>query len=203
MSVVAGDILKLVVSLAWTDGAIMQNVYNAVVTGAGSPFDDEDIVDDAGDWATAMYDNLDANISDNLEGSQVQVYVYDAIDDDWDEVGSQSWTFAGVGVADQLPRANAALVIMKTTDPDVSGKKYIPGATTGAVDNGQLSVGFVANLVSYAVDWLSDFVGTTSGATWTPGVWSVVDTVFKAAASTAIINTIVAYQRRRKRGIGI
>lgn len=203
MSVTDGTILKVVVSFTYTDGAIMQNVYNAVVTGGGSPWDDDDIVDDAVAWVLNMYDNIVANLTDTMTGSQVQVYEYDAIDDDWDEVGSDSLTYEPTSTDEQLPRGNAALINLKTTDPDVSGKKYIPGLTEGTIVNGQLSSGFLANLVLFAVDWFTGFVGGTSGASWAPGIWSVVGTVFKQAVSTAVINGIVAYQRRRKRGVGI
>lgn len=203
MSVTAGTILRVVVSNIWTDGEIAQNVYNAVVTGGGSPFDNDDIVQDAVSWAEDMYYNLTNSISDELDGSQVQVYEYDSVDDDWDEVGSSAFFWNPTDTGDQLPRGNAMLVNLKTTDPDVSGKKYLPGIAKSGIVDGILNAGILALVASYAVDWYDGFVGTDSGADWQPGVWSPTDTVFRSAGTTVIIPTIVAYQRRRKRGIGI
>lgn len=203
MSVTDGTILRMVVSILWTDGNIMQNVYNAVVTGGGSPWDAEDIVLDAISWAEDLYFNLTAYISDECDGSQVQVYEYDAIDDDWDEVGSGPFVWNPTGSDSQMARGVAALVNLKTTDPDVSGKKYVGGMVANAASEGLWGAGTITALASYAVDWYAGFVGTDSGATWTPGIWSVAHTVFKTAIAQVVIPTIPAYQRRRKRGIGI
>lgn len=203
MSVVAGDILRMVVTNLWTDGNVMQNVFNAVVTGAGSPWDDDDIVLDAESWAEDLYYNLTTFISNYLDGSQVQVYRYDSVDDDWDEVGSHSFFWNPTNSQHQLPRGVAALINLKTTDPDVSGKKYVGGFAEDSVADGLWGAAPLAALLSFAVDWYAGFVGTDSGADWTPGVWSTKNTVFKAAGTTTIIPAIPAYQRRRKRGVGI
>lgn len=203
MSVTDGTVLKVVATILWTDGNIMQNVFNAVVTGGGSPWDADDIVLDAISWAEDLYFNLTSVISDACDGSQVQVYEYDAIDDDWDEVGSGPFFWNPTGNTDQLPRGVAGLLNLKTTDPDVSGKKYVGGLVEGSVTDGLWNAPTLADLLSFGVDWYAGFVGTDSGATWTPGIWSVVGTVFKQALEQLIIPAIPAYQRRRKRGVGV
>lgn len=203
MSITDGTILRMVVTILWTDGNIMQNIFNAVVTGGGAPWDPADIVEDAISWAEDMYYNLTALTSNECDGSQVQVYEYDAIDDDWDEVGSGAFFWNPAYGEHELPRGVAALINLKTTDPDVSGKKYVGGLTEGSSDAGLWGTTTIAALASFAVDWYADFVGTDSGATWTPGIWSVVDTVFRAAISHVVIPLIPAYQRRRKRGVGV
>lgn len=203
MSITSGDVLRMVVSIIWTDGNIMQNVFNAVVTGGGSPWDDADIVLDAISWAEDLYFNITGKISDECDGSQVQVYVYDSVDDDWDEVGSGVFTWNPSGATEQIPRGVAGLINLKSSDPDISGKKYLGGLVEGAFIDGLLSASTVTDMASFAVDWWAGFVGTDSGADWAPGIWSVAETVFKLAGTTAIIPTIPAYQRRRKRGVGI
>lgn len=203
MSITDGTILKMVVTLLWTDGNIMQNVFNAVVTGGGSPWDNADIVEDAVSWAEDLYFNLTAAVAATLDGSQVQVYEYDAIDDDWDEVGSQVFVWNPTNSQDELPRGVAALINLKTTDPDTSGKKYIGGYTQDQNVDGLWTVANLAMTASFAVDWYAGFVGTDSGATWSPGIWSPTDTVFKLAIASVVIPSIPAYQRRRKRGVGV
>lgn len=203
MSITDGTILRIVASFLWTDGNIVQNVFNAVVTGAGTPWDDEDIVDDADAWLDNMYANLSTHLSEYLDGNHVNVYKYDAIDDDWDEVGSQSWTFNPTNVNDEMPRGVAGLLNLWTTDPDVQGKKYIPGLTEGGLTDGLIGAGGLTDLLLFAADWATAFTGGVSGATWTPGIWSVAGTVFKAAVDHYSASAIPAYQRRRKRGVGI
>lgn len=203
MSVTDGDILRIVASLLWTDGNINQNVFNAVVTGGGSPWTDQDIVDDAEDWLDNMYANLTGNVSDELDGNEVSVYKYDAIDDDWDEVSSQAWAWDPTQTAEQLPRGVAGLVRLWTTDPDVQGKKYIPGLTETSLVDGLWNAGQITNFLLFAADWYNAFVGAASGATFTPGIWSVAGTVFKLGVDHIATSTIPAYQRRRKRNVGI
>ena len=203
MTVVTGDILKIVASMLQDDGNVAQNVYNAVVTGGGSPWADTDVVDDAEAWLDNLYANLTPYISDELSGNEVVVYKYDAVGDDWDEVGSQSWTWSPVQANSQMPRAVAGLARLWTTDPDVQGKKYIAGLTDGHVQDGLLVSTLLTALLAFAADWYLPFTGGISGATWTPGIWSVAGTVFKAAVDHIAANAIPAYQRRRIRTIGI
>lgn len=203
MSVGVGDILKVVAILSWLDSDVVQNVFNAVIGGSGGPFDEDDIVDDALDWVETMYANIVANGSDEIDGSEIRVYIYDPIDDDWDEIGSEAWVFNPSDTAEQLPRGVAALINAKTTNPDVNGKKYLGGLTEGSSVDGQWGAGPIAAFANFAADWLAPFVGAVSTADWIPGIWSPTRTNFFPSSLTAIIPTVAAYQRRRKRGVGI
>jgi hypothetical protein len=203
MTISVGDVLRVVSIAVWLDGNINQNVFNATVAGSGGPYDEEDIVDDMLDWVEAMYGNLTSQISDELDGSEVRVYIYDPIDDDWDEVGSVAWVWDPTLGTDQLPRPVAGLINCKTTDPDVNGKKYIGGFTESAITDGLLVPGHIDDLALFAIDWLTGFTGATSTADFQPVIWSPTRTTPFATTGTFLIPTILAYQRRRKRGIGI
>ncbi len=203
MSIGDGGILRIVGSFLWTDGNVAQNVFNAVVTGGSPPYDDEDITDDAEDWLDDMYANLTTVMSDEIDGNSVIVYEYDSGDDDWDEVGHNTWAFDPTAATEQLPRGSAGLVRLWTTDADVQGRKFIPGLVEANLVDGLYDAGLITDLLDFALDWLTPFVGAASGATFTPGIWSVVGTVFKAAVDHYATSTIPAYQRRRKRGVGI
>lgn len=203
MSISDGEILRIVASFLWTDGNVAQNVYNCVVTGGSPPFTDEDVTDDMEDWLDNIYANITGNISEFMPGNEVIVYKYDSIDDDWDEVASQAWGFTPTQNTDELPRGVAALVRLWTTDPDVQGKKYIPGLCEVGLTDGLWVATTITNLLALAADWYTPFVGAASGATFTPGIWSVVGKVFKAGIDHVATSTIPAYQRRRKRNVGI
>lgn len=203
MSITTGDILRVVMSSLFTDGNVAQMIFNAVVTGGGGPWDDVDIVDDALTWMDAVMAHLTTKVTETLDGNEIIVYVYDPVDDDWDEVGSDSFTWNPSGVGDALPRAVSGLVNCKTSDPDVNGKKYVPGLTESASTDGAWIGGTITALADFADEWLTGFVGGTTAADWNPGVWSPKNTVFYLATGTHIIPTEPAYQRRRKRGIGI
>lgn len=203
MTVSTGDILRVVASMLWDDGNVVQNVYNAVVTGAGGPWDDSDIVDDAEAWLDNMYANITIKVSNQLDGNEVIVYKYDAVDDDWDEVASQAWTWNPSGATDQVPRGVAGLVRLWTTDPDVQGKKYLAGLMETQMTDGLWGGSLLTDFLAFAADWYTPFVGGTSGADWAPGIWSVAGTVFKLGVDHIATSSIPAYQRRRKRNVGI
>lgn len=203
MSITVGDILKVVAISSWLDGNLNENVFSAAITGTGGPYDDTDIVADALAWANVMFTTMVDRISQDMPGSEVRVYVYDAVDDDYDEVGSAAWGFTPTDESPALPRGVAALLNAKTTDPDVQGKKYLGGQTENDQDDSLWGVGHLAALVDFGAEWVVPFVGGTSGADWDPGVWSTKDSIFWPMSLTVIIPTMPAYQRRRKRGIGV
>ncbi len=203
MSLIPGDILRVVASMLWTDGNVNQNIFNAVLSGAGSPWSDSDIAEDADAWLDNMYANLNASTSDQLDGNEVIVYKYDTVGLDWDEVASQAFSWNPSSTAEQLPRGVAALLLLWTEDPDVQGKKYIPGSTEAAITDGLFTVAHLVDLLAFAADWYTPFTGSVSGATWTPGIWSVAQVAFKAGVDHIAASAIPAYQRRRKRNVGI
>jgi hypothetical protein len=203
MTITVGTVLKVVAVLSWLDGDIAQNVFNAVITGSGGPYDEEDVVADALAWVGLMYAEVVEQLSDEIDGSEVRVYEYDPVDDDFDEVGSAAWTYDPTETTEQLPRGTAGLINAKTTDPDVNGKKYLPGLCEGASVDGLWGTGVVALMVNFADVWVGTFVGGTSGAAWTPGIWSPTKGNLLPASGTVLVPSIPAYQRRRKQGVGI
>ena len=203
MSVAENDILRIVASFLWTDGNINQNVFNAKVTGGSPPYDDTDVADDAEDWLDNMYANMVTAISASIDGNEVLVYKYDALDDDWDEVFSQAWTFNPTGAGEYLPRGVAGLVRLWTEDADVQGKKYLPAMLESTLVDGLFAGTLITQMLAFAADWYTPFVGAASGATFTPGVWSVAKKLFELGVDHVATSTIPAYQRRRKRNVGI
>lgn len=203
MAVIDTDVLRVVASILWTDGNINQNVFNCIVSGGVGPYDDQDVADDMEDWLDNMYANIVSVVSDECDGNEVVVYKYDAGDDDWDEVSSQGFVWNPTSISDELPRGVATLVRLWTVDPDVQGKKYLGGLTEGTIADGLISGATMILYLAFAADWFTPFVGAATGATFTPGIWSVAETLFFAGVDHIAVNGILAYQRRRKRNVGI
>ncbi len=203
MTVAVGDVLRVVAKLIWDDAEIAMNVYDLLVDGGGGPFDDGDLVLDVLDWVEAMYAEWVATMSDELNGSEVAVYKYDTVGLDFDEVGTESWTFTPTNVVDQLPRGVACLLNLRSDDPDVLGKKYIPGITENGAQDGLWTAGLITVAAAYVVELITPPVGALTGATFETGVWSVKNSLHVPLTGTVTIPTTPAYQRRRKRGVGI
>jgi hypothetical protein len=203
MAVEIGDLIKIVATLAWLDGNLNQNVFAAEIVGTGGPYDDADIVDDAREWVEDMFATIIAGVSNEIDGSQVQVYKYDAVGDDFDEIGSDVWVYNPAVADDQLPRGVAGLLNAKTVDADVSGRKFLGGMVESNSTDGLWNSGVLALFVNFGGEWVQSFLGGTSGADWQPGVWSTIAKDVIQFSATVVIPTIPAYQRRRKRGVGV
>lgn len=203
MAITTGDILRIVATYLVTDGNVMQNVFNAVISGGGGPWDNEDVIGDALTWIEDIYANIVLQASDEIDGSQIQGYVFDAVGDDWDEFASENWVWNPSDTADILPRGVAALINLKSEDPDVSGKKYFGGFTEGGNIGSFWHNDTVTSLIAAGVDWATDFVGSETSASWAPGIWSPTNKAFYNAGTVMVVPFIPAYQRRRKRGVGI
>lgn len=203
MTVSDPSILRVVASFLWTDGNVAQNVFNCSISGTGAPWDDADVVADCEDWLDDMYLNIATGMSDEIDGNEVIVYKYDVVGDDWDEVGSEAWLFNPNAVTDQLPRGVAALVRLWTGDADVQGKKYIPGTVEGNVEDGLFAAGLISDLLDFGADWYAPFAGTLTTATFTPGIWSPTKKELHLAINHVATSVIPAYQRRRKRNVGV
>jgi len=203
MSIDSGTVLRVLAIALFTDGELTENVFNAVIAGAGGPFDVSDVLSDIKDWMDDVYGNLTTYLSDQLDGSQIQVYEFDPVDVDWDEVGTDSWGWDPSQSADPLPRGVAVQINATTVDPDVQGRKYIAGATEFHNVNGNWNSGMQVAAGSWGLDWIAPQTGAATGATITPGVWSPTRGTFYQFGPGVTVKVEPGYQRRRKRGVGV
>lgn len=204
MSIPTGTVLRVVAELLWDDGEINQNVYALEITGGAGPYDDSDVVDDCLEWVQGLYDEIELYVAAELDGNSVTVYKWDVPGQDWDEVGTVAWSItAGGSATTGLPRGVALLCTAKSEDPDIDARKYLPGMVEGALSSETWSAPLLAAAVSYAAAWVTAIVGTTSGATFTPIVWSVANLALEYLVDHYIVSGIPAYQRRRKNNVGI
>ena len=203
MSVAENTILRVVQQLTWDDGNIMQNVFNCKISGGSPPYDDQDVADDAADWMDDVYDGQAAAMADNIATGEATVYKYDPVGNDWDEVAGDVPTFTPISGGQYLPTGVAGMVRANSIDPDVQGRKFFGGFTEDVSEDGGWTTSMLVILLAAALDWITPFTGAASGATFTPGVWSVVNTAFYEFVEHTIINAIANYQRRRRPGVGI
>lgn len=203
MAVPDGAILRVVASFLFPESVIAQNVFYAIFNDTGGSDDEDDVVSDVIDWLEGAYTEVITAISDEVDTTTVHVYLYDAVDDDWDEVGSAPWSVNFNNTADMMPHGCAMIAHCQTTDPDVRGTKYVGGPGDGAADASNLSGPIITLMLNYADEWIAPFVGAATGGDFGPGIWSVKNTAFFLCNGVDSVNTDIGYQRRRKPGVGI
>lgn len=203
MAITEGTILRIVASIVFPDSVIMQNVFHAVLTAAGSSDAEEDVVSDMVDYLQDVWAEVIARVSEDMDTDEVKVYERDHIDDDWDEIGTSLFSVTFTGAGDWLPHGLCVVVNMETTDPDVSGRKYYGGLTEAVQEDGAWDATTLGSFATMLTEVVTPFVGAATGATFTPGVWSPTANNFFGFLGGGAVNAIPGYQRRRKPGVGI
>lgn len=203
MAISQGDILRIVASLVFPDDVIMQNVFHMAVSTLVGTGDEADITDDAVGYVDKIYANHDAQMDHEITGDEVKVYEYDAVDADWDEIGTGALTVTTASTADYLPHGVALLQTFYTLEPDVQGRKFWGGFGEGNQADGSWTGTVLTQIVLTAADVVTTYIGTETGSTYQPIVWSPTRGTGYAYSGVVTTNTICSYQRRRKPGVGI
>ena len=203
MALQANDILKVVLSIAMPDSVIAQNIFWVLFEADGGSVDTVDVLDDLETWVEDIYTNLLNAIADNNSLEDIKVYVYDSVDDDFDEVGIEPVAVTFTDTAQYLAHGLAAYMTARTVDPDVYGRKFIPGMTEAVNDDGYIASGYAGNLANWSIDWTDPFTGAATGSGFIPGVYSFTRSNFYAFTGASTVSLLWGYQRRRKPGVGI
>lgn len=203
MSIAEGAILKIAAHTLLPDTQTAINVFWAELldnVGAG-PLDEQDVLDAAANWIDLMWDNLLGDISDTVSSPLCEVWIVDEPTGDLTPVGDNALTWVPTNANDVFPNGVAAICALKTTETDVTGRKFIAGfSDTKAIDN-NLSVGAVADLAEFGIDWAANYVDAND-VEFNSGVYSGTKSAFYPSSGTIVANAIVGYQRRRKPGVG-
>ena len=202
MAISEGTLLRLIVTFLMPSDSVAQNVFNVILSTAGSSSDEDDVLTDLKTWATDMYAHLTGSIADDVAGDLVEMYEYDTGDDDWDKVNFDTFTYSPTNTNDMLPHGAAGLVRMPTTDPDVIGRKFVAGIAENAQSESDWNASTLSNLSDFASEWATPFVGAATGASFTPVVWSPTKSAGFPTSGSVVVSGLVAYQRRRKPGVG-
>ncbi len=203
MALEANDILKIVVSLAFPDTVVAQNVFWALYEADGGSDDEDDVLDDIEDYVEAMYELISVQMSQDVTTDDVKVYVYDPVGDDFDEVGERAMAVTFDQSGEFMPHGIAAVSNANTVNPDVQGRKYWGGWTEPSNLDGYLSGAIITQMALLVGEWITSFTGSATGSGFVPGVWSPTHTTFYPFNLDASTNLLWGYQRRRKPGVGI
>jgi hypothetical protein len=106
---------------------------------------------------------------------------------------------------DPMPSGCAALVIGDTGYSRSRPKKFVPGLHENLCEGNIItSSAFLGNLTNFALYWLTSFYDTFNDINWIPGTWHKLTPTtgeFRGLIAT-IVKDIIAFQRRRKPGVG-
>jgi len=197
----SGEVLRVALHYTMPEAGDCMNVFHFAIT--GSVADDADVDAAATEWATSIWGARWALLAGSA--ASLSHADFDIINTDGTvarNIGSAILNIAGTVGGDVLPAAAAAYILAYTTVPKARGSKYVPGITEADSVAGALSVGALADMALLLGHFLSPYTAGV-GITLSPGVLSLTLATFIPFIMSGAIDTVVAYQRRRKEGVGI
>ena len=168
---------------------------------AVAPADEADAILDGRDYVLGIMTEIVSLYSIDTEFTEVQVSVRNFTLNQWDNLG----TLGGVWVGNEasgisLPPGNCAFMRADSTNARSKGRKYLPPPSEADITDGLLTAAALALLANAATEYVSNHIA--GARTWAPGVWSVGGAAFWSFSGTAQVSNMLAYQRRRKAGVG-
>lgn len=198
-----GTVLRVVASLLFPDNVIAQNVFHLVLTTAVGAMDETEVGSDMDGYISAIYNELEGEVGQDMDPSGIKVYEYDSSDADWDEFTTDVFTFVPTSVSDLLPHGVAGVSIFQTINPDVQGKKFWAGLCETGQDASVWISAVLTAMALASAEVVAIYTDGASGNVYAPCVWSPTKTTPYLYSGTYANNAISGYQRRRKPGIGI
>lgn len=201
MTVAINEVLRVTLEFESPNASTQYNVFTYSMQTQAS--DESDVVDELeaffgttwkGAWALLGSDEV------TFVGGQVAVMNLDGTVNR--NIGSFLVNALGAVGTQVVSAAESAYMLAYTDLPKTRGSKYIPGMGESSVDSGQLSTAAQGYLAAMLVLYLAT-INMASGGKLVPGVLSKTLLAYKPFNASGIIESIPAYQRRRKPGVGI
>lgn len=143
-------------------------------------------------------------ISENFTWQNLEVYQsVDVTNGTFVSLGSIALSEAGGGAGDMMTEQTAAYVYASRQGGGRGASKFVPGIPESENTDGSLDSGMIAGMVDYATEWLSGWVGTTTGIFVMPICYSKVEGLTFPLTGSAAVSTIYSNQNRRRRDIGM
>ena len=200
MTILQDEIVRVVVSYSSPNASIAQNVFLYQLVGANAQelalmtdvkdYFEAQHLDNwaamAGELATAFLIEFDILTLFGLVDRNLGEFDLDVPGDEISQVSA-----AAVSAYNQVTTERTRSVI----------KKYWPFIAESMISDGILAGGGVAAMALILLDML-DLIPITGGGNLEPGIRSTVDNTWYPIVQAGYVTDVVAYQRRRKPGVG-
>lgn len=197
----ANEIVRVTLHYTQPNAGDCQNVFHFQITGA-SPTDTDVLntvnswcINDWGpEWATL------ASASADLESFESDIVNVDGTVAR--NLGGMLLNISGAVAGESTSAAVSAYLLAYTVIPKARGSKYVPGMAEGNISSGAFIAPALAEMAILLAEYLlTKAIGT--GGTLVPGVLSLTLGQFVPFLVAGAIDSLPAYQRRRKEGVGI
>lgn len=195
------DIIRATVQMQGSSPDLALNVFHAIVTGVG-PFDDNNMLNAVVSWIGNVYQPMRIQMSQTWSFVGIDVY---NVTQDYPigfAAAPAAWNApASRGPVEVCPPGTAYFVSARTSRKRTYGRKFLPGIPETVNVNGRITGAALTALLSFAVNYVAQYA-SAQGITFNPGTLDRVTNVLLGFISGKAYAD-VAYQRRRKYGVGL
>lgn len=196
-----GDIIKVILNYIYPGASEALNIFYWVYGGLDK--EDAQVLDDLEEFYTDQWGAEWSDLADDnseLENMVVQVVGPDGAV--LRDIGLVPLNISGDLIAGSVsPAAVAGYIQGDTAVPRVMGRKYVPAIREESLNQGEFDAAGLVTLGLMLLDYVTR-LDPTSGGSFFPGVVSAKEGDFVPFQTSGLIESIPAYQRRRKRGVG-
>lgn len=200
------DILRATLNFNIGGGSVGNMVFHYRVV-VGTDTDYIDIATDLEFSLAANFAAVEVFMCDTVSPISLELAEWDFTDNEWDGKASVTATVPDGAVAtDCLPTGIAGLMRFPTLELRRQGRKFVPGVPENECTDDLISANLLGALITSAALVNNDRNAgalTVRPCTFNDTVGSVRFETSSDFSTTSIVNTNVAYQRRRQPGVGI
>lgn len=200
MTITNGDVIKMTLEYLYPGAGVAMNVFHYAYLGAD--LTDSVAVAALVDWVETEWAPTWVDIASTT--ATLANAVFEVVNVDGDilvNLGTEILDIDGTVAGEVMPAAVSAYIAANTATPGVRGSKYVPGISETMADNGVFNATALAQIAFLLLDYL-DTVNVSAGNNFFPVVRSTKLAGFPRLLTAGTLNTLPAYQRRRKQGVG-
>lgn len=198
---VINEIVRATISYLIQNGSVAQNVLHWILT--NEDVADGTVLDAIAGWITTDFGAEWADMgSDECTMTEVEadiVQIGGTVDRN---IGTETLDIDGELPSSVLPAANALYLQANCLPAGVFGRKYIPGLQEAGVAAGLWVGSTLTDGAAMLADYMDTIVVPVIGGILVPGVPSSKTSAFEPFTGVGFLDTVPAYQRRRKPGVG-
>jgi len=199
MTVSEGDLLRATLRYTYPAAGIALNIFEW--TYGGIDREDVDFLADFGEWANDWSGRWNDLAAVDSELDAMDVVAIDNTGQVIRDLGTFLLNVSGTEIGTVSPAAVSGYLLANTAIPQVRGSKYVPAMAESAIDGGEFDAAAIVDLVLLLATYVTPFV-LDGGGTVFPGVLSSKTAAFELFTGLGGVETLPAYQRRRKEGVG-
>ena len=195
-----GEIIRATINYSVPNASEVQNVFHWILAEATTT--DAQVLDEITRWTEDDWgEDWSELASDSADLTSVKVDVVTALGTIVRAIGIGAIGLSGGQAGGVVSAAVSAYMLLKTDIPKVRGSKYVPGIADVNIQEGSLTASALIDFAFLLIEYGST-LNPIGLAELIPGVPSTVLGVFQPFLDTGDLETIPAYQRRRKPSVG-